>query len=110
MTCYVPVTGVAQSLSERSFFERGSLAVEHLAIVCAGMAGLAGVSWPAAAITGAIVYLLIELSMRNAPALQHLSHSQIASWRKIAGTAFVGAGHCCLGWSIGLGIRAFFLA
>src|SRR5262245_58035325 len=77
---------------------RGSLGLERLAIVGAGAAGLSGLPWPAAALAGAAVYLLTELSTRDAPELQRLSDWQIGAWR--TGAAFIGVGHCCLSWAI----------
>src|SRR5262249_10603371 len=50
-------------------------------IVGAGAAGLSGLPWPAAALAGAAVYLLTELSTRDAPALQRLSNWQVGAWR-----------------------------
>src|SRR5215472_13399221 len=87
---------------------RESLGLERLAIVGAGAAGLSGLPWPAAALAGAAVYLLTELSTRDAPELQRLSDWQIGAWRTIAGVAFIGAGHCCLGWAVGMGARILF--
>jgi len=84
------------------------LGLERLAIVGAGAAGFSGLPWPAAALAGAAVYLLTELSTRDAPALHRLSDWQIGAWRTIAGAAFIGAGHCCLGWAVGMGARILF--
>jgi hypothetical protein len=81
------------------------LDVEHLAILCAGAAGLAGLPCPFAALTGGAVYLLIELAARDAATLQRLSKWQIGPWRTIVGAALVGAGHCSLGWGVGMGMR-----
>jgi hypothetical protein len=84
------------------------LGIEQLAIVCAGAAGFAGLPWALAALAGAAVYLLSELNARDAPPLHRLAGWQMGPWRTIAGSAFIGAGHCCLGWGVGMGARMLF--
>jgi len=84
------------------------LDLEHIAILSASAAGLAGLPLAAAALTGSAVYLLIELAACDAPTFRRLSKWQIGAWRTIVGTAFVGAGHCCLGWGVGMGMRMAF--
>ena len=59
----------------------------------------------AAAMTGSAVYLLIALAAVDASTFRRLWMCQIGPWRTIVGAAFIGAGHCCLGWGVGMGMR-----
>jgi hypothetical protein len=87
-------------------FVRASVGLEHLAIVlCASAAGFSALPWPVAALGGGTVYLLAELAARDAVKLQRLSNPQIGPGRKIVGAAFIGAGHSCLGWAVGMAVR-----
>jgi hypothetical protein len=70
---------------------RASLDLEHIAILSAGAAGLAGLPLLAAAVMGSAVYLLIALAAVDAPTVRRLSMWQIGPWRTIVGAAFVGA-------------------
>jgi hypothetical protein len=79
--------------------------MELAIIASAGIAGWAGIGWPAAALAGATVFVLIELASRSSPDAEPLSQWQIGLWRSIAGANFIGAGECCLGRSIGTGLR-----
>ena len=79
--------------------------VEHLAIYVQAWLVLRDCPGPSPPLTGGAVYLLIELAARDAPTLQRLSKWQIGPWRTIVGNAFVGAGHCCLGWGVGMCMR-----
>jgi hypothetical protein len=79
--------------------------MEGAVIASAAIAGLAGVDWLVAALAGAMVFVLIELASRDAPAPKALSNWQIGPWPSVAGAAFIGAGECCLGWSLGAGLR-----
>ena len=74
--------------------------IEYVVIAASGLAGLAGVPWPVAALTGAAVFLLTEAASLDAPATR-LSNWQIGPWKSALGGAFIGAGECCLGWTVG---------
>jgi uncharacterized membrane protein YkgB len=78
--------------------------MEGIVIATAGISGLAGLNWPSAALAGALVFVLIELSTRDSPP-ERLANWQIGPWRSLAGASFIGAGECCLGWTIGASLR-----
>ena len=79
---------------------------EYAILACSVVAGLGGLHWMSAALAGAAVYVLLELATRSAsPRPQPLADWQVGPWRSLAGSAFLGAGHCCLSWSVGAGVR-----
>jgi hypothetical protein len=79
--------------------------MENVVIGCAGLAGLAGLAWPSAALAGGIVFVLTELAARDGPAARGRSSWHDGAWRSLVGAAFIGAGQCCLGWSVGASLR-----
>jgi len=82
--------------------------IKGVVIASAGIAGLAGLNWPTAALAGALVFVLIELSTRGAPP-ERLANWQIGPWRPLAGASLIApanavldgvlerASDCCLG-------------
>ena len=79
--------------------------MERAVIVSAAVTGLAGMNWPCAALAGGMVFVLIELTTRDEAVMERLSGWQVGPWRSVAVAAFIGAGQCCLGWSLGAGLR-----
>ena len=75
------------------------------AILSAGAAGLAGLPLLAAAVMSSAVYLLMALAAVDAPTFRRLSIWQIGPWRTIVAAVSAGAGHCCRGWGVGMGMR-----
>ena len=74
------------------------LATEHLVVICAGLAGLADVPWPAAALAGAAVFALQDLGALEPRSAQD-------AWRLTLGMALIGAGEACLAWGVGMCAR-----
>ncbi|HEX2338142.1 MAG TPA: hypothetical protein VHI72_16900, partial [Hyphomicrobiaceae bacterium] len=60
------------------------MATEHLVVICAGIAGLADVPWPAAALAGAAVFALQDLGTLNLRSIPD-------AWRLTLGKALIGA-------------------